>query len=183
MQINFKRLIPNAIIPTRADEGSAGWDLYIPEMVNQFNITSFSPDDAIVLKPGERKLIKLGFATEFILPKKISVEGFMEVFWRVFFDKRVIPNSPDGYQIEIRPRSGWALKKGLTVLNTPGTIDSSYRDEWGVILYNSSEEEIRLYPGDRIAQAVLMPYWKQDWVEVNELSSSERTGGFGSSGQ
>lgn len=171
MIIKFKRLNEFAIIPTRADDGSAGWDLSIP---NDPSLLSFT------LMPGERKLVKLGFSTE-IREELFNIYQFMPHLNTDAFDlKKLLPS---GYQVEIRPRSGNALKRGLTVLNTPGTIDASYRGEWGVILYNASNETITLYPGDKIAQAVLMPYYNQEWVEVDELSETKRgVGGFGSSG-
>lgn len=91
---------------------------------------------------------------------------------------------PHGYEIQVRPRSGLALKKGITVLNTPGTIDSDYRNQIGVILINTSNEEFYVEPGDRIAQIVLNQVPQINWVPVDSqeaLSSTDRgLGGFGS---
>lgn len=90
---------------------------------------------------------------------------------------------PHGYQCEIRPRSGLALKKGVTVLNTPGTIDADYRGEVGVILINLSNEPFVINNGERICQMVIMNYTKAEWVEVEELNDTERgAGGFGHTG-
>ena len=90
---------------------------------------------------------------------------------------------PQGYQCEIRPRSGLALKKGITVLNTPGTIDADYRGEVGVILINLSNEPFVINNGERICQMVIMNYTKAEWVEVEELNDTERgAGGFGHTG-
>lgn len=90
---------------------------------------------------------------------------------------------PEGYEAQIRPRSGLALKSGVTVLNTPGTIDSDYRNGWGVILMNFSDEIFEVSQGDRIAQAVLSKVDQINWKEVEELSSTDRgLGGFGSTG-
>lgn len=90
---------------------------------------------------------------------------------------------PHGYQCEIRPRSGLALKKGITVLNTPGTIDADYRGEVGIILINLSNEPFVINSGERICQMVIMNYTKAEWVEVEELNDTERgTGGFGHTG-
>ena len=90
---------------------------------------------------------------------------------------------PKGYQCEIRPRSGLALKKGITVLNTPGTIDADYRGEVGVILINLSNEPFVINNGERICQMVIMNYTKAEWVEVEELNDTERgAGGFGHTG-
>ena len=90
---------------------------------------------------------------------------------------------PKGYEIQVRPRSGLAFKKQITVLNTPGTIDSGYRNEIGVILINHSDNEFIVEPGDRIAQIVLNEVPNIKWKQVKELSTTERgEDGFGSSG-
>ena len=87
---------------------------------------------------------------------------------------------PEGYEIQVRPRSGLALKKGITVLNTPGTVDADYRNEIGVILFNTSDEDFKVEAGDRIAQIVLNKVEQINWVEVDELDETDRNGGFGS---
>ena len=90
---------------------------------------------------------------------------------------------PKGYEVQIRPRSGLALKSGITVLNTPGTIDADYRNGWGVILMNQGTEPFEVRQGDRIAQAVLAKVEQIEWEEVDELDSTERgLGGFGHTG-
>lgn len=91
---------------------------------------------------------------------------------------------PKGYEVQIRPRSGLALKYGVTVLNTPGTIDADYRNGWGVILMNNDlRNSFKVYQGDRIAQAVLAKVEQIEWQEVSELDSTDRgLGGFGSTG-
>jgi len=90
---------------------------------------------------------------------------------------------PIGYEAQVRPRSGLAAKKGITVLNTPGTIDADYRGEIGVILVNLSNEDFKIENGERIAQLVISKHERAEWVEVNELSETTRgTGGFGSTG-
>lgn len=90
---------------------------------------------------------------------------------------------PDGYEIQVRPRSGLALKNGITVLNTPGTIDADYRGEIGVILINHSLIDFTVTPGMRIAQMVLAPYYQADFVRADALSSTARgSGGFGHTG-
>jgi dUTP pyrophosphatase len=112
-------------------------------------------DDSKILKPFERALIKTGI--------------FIEI--------------PDGYECQVRPRSGLALKKGITVLNTPGTIDADYRGEVGVILINLSQEDVLIVDGERIAQLVFAPVAKAQLIEVKELSETNRgAGGFGSTG-
>ena len=111
--------------------------------------------EAITLQPLERKLIPTGL--------------FIEL--------------PVGYEAQIRPRSGLALKRGLTVLNTPGTIDADYRGEIGVILINLSNEPQTIEPAERICQMVIAKHEQPTLMEVEVLSSTERgAGGFGHSG-
>ncbi|MEO0043284.1 MAG: hypothetical protein RL329_2732 [Bacteroidota bacterium] len=111
--------------------------------------------DAIQLLPLQR----------FMIPTGISIE------------------LPVGYEAQVRPRSGLAAKKGLTCLNTPGTIDSDYRGEIHVILVNVSSEPQTIEPGERVAQIVIARYERITWLETNELSATDRgAGGFGSTG-
>ena len=108
-----------------------------------------------ILKPGERKLVGTGLF--------IALEP--------------------GYEAQVRPRSGLALKKGITVLNAPGTVDADYRGEVGVILYNASNEDFEIVPGERIAQMVIAKYERINWEQVETLDETERgAGGFGHSG-
>ena len=91
---------------------------------------------------------------------------------------------PEGYEAQIRPRSGLAAKHGITVLNTPGTIDADYRGEIKVILVNLSDEIFTINPGERIAQMVISRYEKIDWEETDTLDETGRgDGGFGSTGK
>jgi dUTP pyrophosphatase len=91
---------------------------------------------------------------------------------------------PVGYEAQIRPRSGLAFKNGLTVLNSPGTIDADYRGEVKVILVNLSNEEFTIQDGERIAQMVIAKHEQAEWVEVEQLLETERgAGGFGSTGK
>ena len=102
-------------------------------------------------------------------------------------ERTIIPTGlyvaiPEGYEIQIRPRSGLAAKRGITVLNAPGTIDADFRGEIGVILYNTGDPFL-IEPGERIAQAVLAKVEQIEWSEVTTLSKTERgEGGFGSTG-
>lgn len=90
---------------------------------------------------------------------------------------------PIGYEAQVRPRSGLAAKKGITVLNSPGTVDADYRGEIGVILVNLSNEDFVIENGERIAQLIIAKHERADWVEVQELSETSRgEGGFGSTG-
>ena len=113
-------------------------------------------EETIVLKPTERKLIKTGL--------------FIEI--------------PHGYEAQVRPRSGLAFKNGITVLNSPGTIDADYRGEIGVILINHSIENFEIKTGDRIAQLVFAKVEQATWKITETLSNTERgEGGFGSTGK
>lgn len=90
---------------------------------------------------------------------------------------------PEGFEAQIRPRSGLALKHGITVLNSPGTVDADYRGEIGVILVNLSDKPFTIYPGERIAQMVIARHEQAQFIEVDSLSESERgEGGFGHTG-
>ena len=91
---------------------------------------------------------------------------------------------PDGYEIQVRPRSGLAAKHGISIANAPGTIDPDYRGEIKVILVNLSNEPFELKPGERIAQLVVAQFTRIEWESVSELSETERgAGGFGSTGR
>lgn len=117
---------------------------------------SSAETEAITLKPLERKLIKTGLSIE--LPK--------------------------GLEAQVRPRSGMAYKHGISVLNSPGTIDSDYRGEIGVIAVNLSNEEYTIEKGERIAQLVIAKHERAEWVSVESLEETERgAGGFGSTGK
>ncbi|MFZ1572266.1 MAG: dUTP diphosphatase [Candidatus Kapaibacterium sp.] len=104
------------------------------------------------------------------------------------FERKLIPTGfaisiPYGYEAQVRPRSGLAIKNGVTVLNSPGTIDSDYRGEISVILINTGNEPFTIKRGDRIAQIVISKYEQVSWDEVDELDETSRgIGGFGSTG-
>lgn len=111
--------------------------------------------ESVILQPLERTIIKTGL--------------FIEL--------------PIGFEAQVRPRSGLAAKKGITVLNAPGTVDADYRGEIGVILVNLSNEAFTVENGERVAQLVIARHERAEWIEVEELSSTERgEGGFGSTG-
>lgn len=112
-------------------------------------------DVPVELKPLERTLIKTGL--------------FLEI--------------PEGFECQVRPRSGLAFKNGITVLNAPGTIDADYRGEVGVILINLSNESFTINDGERVAQLVFAEYKQANWIQAEVLSETERgAGGFGSTG-
>ena len=89
---------------------------------------------------------------------------------------------PQGYEAQVRPRSGLAWRSGLTILNAPGTIDADYRDEVKILLINLGDQPVRLQRGDRIAQLVVTPVTQVQWHEVEDLPKTERKGGFGHTG-
>lgn len=131
-------------LPEYATPHSAGLDL-------RAHLT-----EAVVLQPGERRLIPTGLRMAL----------------------------PDGWEAQVRPRSGLALKHGVTVLNSPGTIDADYRGPVGVILVNHGAEAFEVVPGERIAQLVFARYERAAWYPVAELDVTERgEGGFGHSGR
>jgi len=112
-------------------------------------------DAAITLRPLDRTIVKTGL--------------FIEL--------------PIGYEAQVRPRSGLAAKKGISVLNAPGTIDADYRGEIGVILVNLSHEDVIIENGERVAQLVIARHERAEWTEVDNLSETARgAGGFGSTG-
>ena len=104
-------------------------------------------------------------------------------------ERRLVPTGlsialPEGYEAQVRPRSGLALKHGITLLNTPGTIDADYRGEIGVIMVNLSDTPFNIADGDRIAQLVIARYEQAEWETVEALDSTERgDGGFGHTGK
>lgn len=141
MTLAFKRMHPDAVLPSYAHPGDAGMDLR-------------SVAD-VVIAPGKRALVPTG----------------------------LVMLLPPGYEAQVRPRSGLALKHGVTVLNTPGTIDSGYRGEVGVILANFGDADFQVRKGDKIAQAVIAPVTRPELAETDKIDETERgAGGFGSTG-
>lgn len=142
INVRFKRLHPDAVIPQYQSAGASGMDLVSIEYTG--------------IEPNSRDLVRTGLAVAI----------------------------PEGFEGQIRPRSGLALKHGLTVLNAPGTIDSDYRGEIGIILASVSGETIEIAKGERIAQLVIAPVAHADVHEVEALPETPRgEGGFGSTGQ
>ena len=113
----------------------------------------------------------------------IKEEIILNPMSRVLIKTGLFIQLPEGYEAQIRPRSGLAYKNGITVLNTPGTIDADYRGEVGVLLINLSNDSFKIKNGDRIAQMVIAKYEKAEWISVQQLDSTQRgDGGFGSTG-
>ena len=141
MTLRFRKLVPDAVLPSYAHPSDAGMDVRSVE--------------ALTIAPGRRALVHTG----------------------------LVMLLPPGYEAQVRPRSGLALKSGVTVLNTPGTIDSGYRGEVGVILANFGEADFSVKPGDKIAQIVIAPVTQPEIVETSEVDETDRgAGGFGSTG-
>lgn len=168
MKLELVKLNKDVKIPKYETKNSAGFDLVANnfkmlyethyEEVTYENVENIAEHnyDSIMLQPSDRLLIGTGF--------KVKV--------------------PEGYEMQIRPRSGIALKNGISVVNTPGTIDADYRGEVGVVLINHSEIPFKVKLGDRIAQGVINKIKQIEFNEVDELSKTDRgEGGFGSTGK
>ena len=141
MTLRFKKVHPDAVLPSYAHPSDAGMDVRSVEDVT--------------LAPGKRALVHTG----------------------------LVMLLPPMYEAQVRPRSGLALKSGVTVLNTPGTIDSGYRGEVGVILSNLGDSEFQVRKGDKVAQLVIAPVTQPQIVETTEVDETDRgAGGFGSTG-
>lgn len=164
VKIKFK-LLEGAELPQFATAGSSGFDL----VAHNFKKSTHHFDNQMIdLKEDIREGIF-----------KIKPHG------RLLVGTGLFTSMEPGFEIQIRSRSGLALKKGLIVLNEPGTIDSDYRDEIGVILYNSSPFEVEVKLGERIAQGVIcsvVDKWNATFITVDELNETDRAGGFGSTG-
>lgn len=142
VEVLFKKLHPDAVIPQYKTAGSAGADMYSVEDVD--------------IEPGEVRAVRLGFAVAI----------------------------PQGYEIQVRPRSGLALEHNITVMNSPGTVDSDYRGEMKVILANLGDIDFLVRKGDRIAQCVIAAVPTARFCEVDKLDETSRgSGGFGSTGR
>lgn len=141
MTLRFRRIHPDAVLPSYAHPSDAGMDLRAV--------------DSLVIAPGKRALVHTG----------------------------LVMLLPPHYEAQVRPRSGLALKHGITVLNTPGTIDSGYRGEVCVILVNLGEADFKIEKGDKVAQVVVAPVTVAEIAETAEVDETDRgENGFGSTG-
>lgn len=142
MTVRFRKVHPDAALPSYAHPSDAGMDVR-------------SVED-LTIAPGRRALVHTG----------------------------LVMLLPPMYEAQVRPRSGLALKSGITVLNTPGTIDSGYRGEVGVILVNLGDTDFQVKKGDKVAQIVIAPVVQAQVVETSEVDETDRgAGGFGSTGR
>jgi dUTP pyrophosphatase len=161
ISIPLKKLKKDTLIPSPSRPGDAGADARIigfKKIIHENNKKELIDVDldTYTLKPLERIGCPLGFSTAI----------------------------PEGYYFKVVPRSGLALWDGLSIVNSPGTIDAGYRNEWMVIVVNLSNREVVLKKGDRICQIILSKMYDYKFVETNELTESERgKGGFGSTGK
>jgi len=161
LTIPFKKVNKETIIPKPSKKGDAGADAHImgfKQIVNEKGKKELIEinSDTYTLKPLERIGCPLGFATAI----------------------------PEGYYFKVVPRSGLALWEGISIVNTPGTIDSGYRNEWMAIIINLSNKDVVLKKGDRICQIILGKIYDFEVVETDTLPDSERgLGGFGSTGK
>ena len=159
VDLKIKKLNEDAVIPAYAHEGDAGFDLSAiinTDMLEPQPGVMGGTEDSVLVAPGGKYIAKTGLA--FAVPK--------------------------GYELQVRPRSGLAYKHGITVINSPGTVDAAYRGEVMVILLNTGSEPFEIRSGDRIAQGVINKLPTVSIQEVNELDETERgTGGFGSTGK
>ena len=165
--IRFERLHPLAEPPRRATAGSAGHDLaafliggspvkFHSGRLESERVPTVDGDSAIiVLAPGERAIVPLGFRATL----------------------------PEGYEAQIRPRSGTSFRSSLALANSPGTIDPDYHHEWGVLVRNDGDEPLVIRHGERIAQMVIARYETPTFEEGPVGKTTERAGGFGSTGR
>ena len=163
--IVIERLHDDALPPKRATQGSAGYDLFAylrgrrvdcSDGTRQWSVAASDAEDrwTLELPPGAMALVPLGFKARL----------------------------PLGYEAQVRPRSGAAFKKGLAIPNAPGTIDSDFPDEWRVIVRNATTQPLAIEHGERIAQMVLHRYEVLPFTDGTVGQSTERAGGFGSTG-
>jgi dUTP pyrophosphatase len=157
--LKVKKLFPDSILPRRADPTASGLDVFIHHFekiyLKDLGVAEIGKLKSLTLKPGERALIATGLS--------VAVDP--------------------GFEVQVRPRSGIALNKGLTVLNTPGTIDSNYRGPVNIILINLDTVDQVINIGDKIAQLVVAPVILAEVIEVDDLDKTDRgENGFGSTG-
>ena len=159
--LRVKKLFPDAQLPVRGSVYASGMDVFAYKF------------DRIYTRHGVLQGLPVEEMTQYIL----------QVHDRILISTGLSVAIDPGYEIQVRPRSGNALKKGLTVLNTPGTIDADYRGTVGIILINLGHEHQVIDLGERIAQLVVAPVCLSEVIEVTDLDETTRgTGGFGSTG-
>jgi len=153
MKVRITKTDPSVVLPEYKSQGASGMDVQAFIPLPEQKDIDYMR--AIVIPSGESRLIPTGLKMEI----------------------------PEGYEVQVRPRSGLALKNQVTVLNTPGTIDSDYRGEIGVILINHSKQDFVVIHGERIAQIVLCPVSRMQFEETKLTETERGEGGFGSTGK
>ena len=163
--------------------------MYIPNIIVTFvtviHFNTFNYNNIKVVNKGNQPLPKYQTSQSAGMDLRANIDT--PVLLKPL-DRKLIPTGlhialPEGYEAQIRPRSGLAIKKGITVINTPGTIDPDYRGDIGVVLVNISNEDFVVQPGDRIAQTVINKFEQAEFEVVEELDETERgEGGFGHTG-
>jgi len=161
MNIIFQPMFPDVRPPEPSTAGAAGLDA-VAYLENREIQTIDKYGDTMTYRHGQVWIPKEGRA---VIPLGFKAQ------------------LPPGWECEVRPRSGLALKHGLTVLNSPGTIDSDYPNEWAVILHNTSANGVVIEHGDRVAQLVLSPVYRLTWELGEVAKTTARAGGFGSTGR
>lgn len=171
-----KLLTETAKAPEQANKGDL-WDLFADSFESIIDNTW-----SIEILPQSRILVKTGIAIELSVRRIIDDWCFFDDSDRLDFEKNYGANKIQAYAVaDIRPRSGLALKHGITVLNAPSTIDNSYRKEIGVILYNAGHEPYTIKKGDKIAQMLIRPLYPSSFEIVKDFEDTGR-GGYGSTG-
>lgn len=159
--------ISHSALPQYETPKSAGMDI-------RADFSRVTPENPIKAW-GESEIIFAGQKHEKVLLR-------LEPGARALIPTGIFTAIPEGYEVQLRPRSGLAIKKGLNLINCIGTIDADYRHEWGVPVVNQGLETIWIEDCERICQAVLNKVEQIEWVEVSSLDATERAGGFGSTG-
>lgn len=164
-----KKLYHDAQLPVRANPTDSGLDVFVHHFEKAY--TRYGCRELVNVSPTDKAL---GFdGSEYVL----------ETNDRVFIATGLSVSVEPGFEIQVRPKSGLALKKGLSIVNTPGTVDSSYRGPVNIIVINTGHERQTIKIGEKIAQLVVAPVCLSEVVEVEDLDSTDRgSGGFGSTG-
>ena len=170
-------------LPKYETQGSAGMDLRAnlkpekienTEEIDPYDEENWDEADTLTLEPGKQQLVPTGLFIQ--LPNPVLTKGISLIGNQTYYEGW-------GYEAQIRPRSGLAVKHGITIVNSPGTIDSDYRGEIKIILMNLTDKPFTINHGDRIAQMVIAKYERIYWEQVDELDETKRgAGGFGHSG-
>lgn len=198
MILEIDYLFNDVIEPQYATDGSSGFDLVV------HNFKSYYPNGNVAINPNIRTepAIKDGDDDKWYVPPRphipkqlhgVRIDSCKFEFETPVDNVCMYPGSrllvgcgfivsvPSGFEMQVRPRSGKALKEGITVVNSPGTVDSDYRGEVGIILINHSKDSVTINRGDKVAQGVIQQVWRVSSFERNTLMETERgSGGFGS---